>query len=370
MSIDESFNTIVIGGGQAGLATGYFLHRQSDNFLILDENMQTGASWRSRWDSLRLFTPSQFNGLPGMPFPKPAYYFPTKDEVADYLEGYTKQFQLPIRYGVKVERLDRRDQGYRVLAGADSFFAKNVVIATGAYHKPYTPTFAGELDPAILQLHSSAYCNPEQIPVQNVLVVGAGNSGAEIALELARAGKSVWLAGRDVGHIPANTLGKAFGGGPYWWFISRVLSVDTPIGRKMRSKILYHGSPLIRAHRQQVAEAGVEYTTRVSSVQAGKPQLEDGRSLSVNAVIWATGFRPNFNWIDLPVFDENGYPRHQRGVVQDAPGLYFVGLHFQTALSSALIGGVGADAGYIARMIAHNSHPSVLRRLTQVNSVS
>ena len=354
MSMDETFNTIVIGGGQAGLAAGYFLTQRGKNLLIFDENQRTGASWRSRWDSLRLFTPSQFNSLPGLPFPKPAYYFPTKDEVADYLEGYASQFQLPVRHGVKVEKLSRDDQGYRLSTGAASFSARNVVVATGAYHKPHTPTFASQLDPAILQLHSSAYCNPQQIPVQNVLVVGVGNSGAEIGLELARAGKRVWLAGRNVGHIPADSLGSVFGGRPYWWFISRVLSVDTPIGRKMRSNVLYHGSPLIRAHRQLVADAGVEFIPRVSGIQAGKPQLEDGRSLPVEGVIWATGFRPDFTWIDLPVFDEYGYPRHQRGVIQDAPCLYFVGLHFQTALSSALLGGVSADAGYIAGKIAQD----------------
>ena len=354
MSIDETFQTIVIGGGQAGLAAGYFLSRQGDNFLILDESKRTGDAWRNRWDSLRLFTPSQFNGLPGLPFPKPAYYFPTKDEVADYLEGYSGQFRLPVRHGVKVEGLSHSDQGYRLSTGVASYYARNVIIATGPYHKPYTPSFTSQLDPAILQLHSSAYCNPQQVSVQNVLVVGAGNSGAEIGLELARAGKRVWLAGRDVGRIPADTLGKAFGGRPYWWFISHVLSVDTPIGRKMQSNMLYHGSPLIRANHQLVAGAGVEFTPRVFGIQAGKPQLEDGRSLPVEGVIWATGFRPDFKWIDLPVFDEYGYPRHQRGVVPEAPGLYFVGLPFQTALTSALLGGVSTDASYIAGKIAQS----------------
>jgi putative flavoprotein involved in K+ transport len=311
--------------------------------------------WRSRWDSLRLFTPSQFNGLPGKPFPKPNFYFPTKDEIAEYLEDYAGQFRLPVRHGVKVEALSRSDGGYRLSAGAAGFSARNVIVATGPYHKPHTPTFASQLDPAILQWHSSAYCNPQQVPVQNVLVVGAGNSGAEIGLELARAGKRVWLAGRDVGRIPADTLGKALGGRPYWWFISRVLSINTPIGRKMKSTVLYHGSPLIRANRQMVAGAGVEYTPRVSGVMSGKPQLEDGRSLPVEGVIWATGFRPDYKWIDLPVFDEYGYPRHERGVIQGVPGLYFVGLHFQTALSSALLGGVGADASHIAGVIAQAS---------------
>ncbi len=352
MSIEESFQTIVVGGGQAGLATGYFLARKGDHFTILDENKRTGEAWRSRWDSLRLFTPSKYNGLPGMPFPKPDFYFPTKDEVTDYLEAYAGQFKLPVQHGVKVEALTRNDQGYRLSTGAGSYHARDVIVATGPYQKPYIPAFARELDPAILQMHSSAYCNPAQIPVQNILVVGAGNSGAEIGLELARAGKCVWLAGRDVGRIPADRLGRVLGGRPYWWFISRVLSVNTPMGRRMRSNILFHGRPLIRANRQEIAGAGIESTPRVSGVLAGKPQVEDGRSLPVEGVIWATGFRPDFKWIDLPVFDEQGYPRHQRGVVQGAPGLYFVGLPFQTALSSTLLGGVGAEARYIVQQIA------------------
>ena len=352
MSIEEIYQTIVIGGGQAGLAAGYFLAQKGDRFTILDENRRTGESWRNRWDSLRLFTPSKYNSLPGMPFPKPDFYFPTKDEVADYLEAYAGQFHLPVQHGVKVRALTRSEQGYRLSTSAGSLEARNVIVATGPYQKPHTPAFASELDPAILQAHSSAYCNPQQIPVQNVLVVGAGNSGAEIALELARAGKRVWLAGRDVGRIPADKLGRLFAGRLYWWFISRVLSESTPIGRKMRSNVHDHGTPLIRASRQEVIDAGVESTPRVSGVLSGKPGLEDGRSLPVEGVIWATGFRPDFKWIDLPAFDEGGYPRHQRGIVPGAPGLCFVGLLFQTALSSALLGGVGAEAGFIVRQMA------------------
>lgn len=354
MSMDEIFQTIVIGGGQAGLAAGYFLAKRSNGFAILDENKRTGEAWRNRWDSLRLFTPSKYNGLPGLPFSKPNFYFPTKDEVADYLEEYARQFRLPVQHGVKVEALSHSDQGYRLSTNNGSFNPRNVIVATGPYQKPYTPYFAHELDPAILQLHSSSYCNPQQIPVQNILVVGAGNSGAEISLELARAGKRVWLAGKDVGRIPADKLGKAFGGRLYWWFISRVLSVDTPIGRKMKSKVLYHGTPLIRANRQEVIDTGIESTPRVSCVQSGKPQLEDGRVLQAEGVIWATGFRPDYKWIDLPVFDDHARPLHQRGIVKEAPGLYFVGLPFQTALSSALLGGVGAEAEYIVKQIAYN----------------
>lgn len=351
MSMDVAFHTIIVGGGQAGLAAGYFLKRQGNRITILDENRRTGDAWRRHWDSLRLFTPSKYTVLPGMPFQKPDFYFPTKDEVADYLEAYAGQFGLPVQHGVKVEALTYSNGEYQLATSAGAFQARNVVVATGAYHRPYTPAFARELNPTILQLHSSAYCNPQQIPVQQVLVVGSGNSGAEIGLELARAEKHVWLAGRDVGRIPADRLGRAFGGRLYWWFISQVLSVHTPIGRKMRSNVLYHGAPLIGTSRQEVTKAGIETIPRVTGTLSGRPQVEGGRSLPVEAVVWATGFRPDFNWINLPVFDKLGYPRHQRGIVPEAPGLYFVGLPFQAALSSALLGGVGADAAYIAGQI-------------------
>lgn len=354
MSMDEMLNTIVVGGGQAGLAVGYFLARQKRRFAILDQNMRTGDTWRSRWDSLRLFTPAKYNGLPGMPFPGADFYFPTKDEAADYLENYARQFKLPVRNNTKVRSLLRGENGFNVTTNAGSFVANNVIIATGAYQKAFTPPLSRELAASILQMHSSAYCNPQQIAAQNILVVGAGNSGAEISLELAKNGKRVWLAGPSVGRIPADRLGRIFGGRLYWWLISQVLSVRTPIGRKMSGKIIHHGAPLIRANPEEIARAGIERVPRVTGVNSGKPQLEDGSSLPVEAVIWSTGFRPDFSWVQLPLFDAHGFPRHQRGVVHETPGLYFVGMPFQTALSSALLGGVGADAEYIARQMHPN----------------
>lgn len=354
---DTHFHTVIIGGGQAGLAVGYFLAGQGKSFIILDENSHTGDSWRKRWDSLRLFTPSKFNNLPGMPFPKPKNYLPTKSEVADYLEEYAGHFNLPIRHGVKVRQLSRNGRGYHISTDTGNFLAENVIVATGPFQKPYTPAFARDLDPAILQIHSSAYCNPESIPARSILVVGAGNSGAEISLELAHAGREVRLAGRDVGRIPANSpLGRAFDGRLIWWVMGNVLNVKTPIGRKVRSGELHHGTPLGRATRQEIIQAGVELTPRVAGLRSGKPQLEDGRILPVDGVLWATGFRPDYSWINLPVFDKHGFPNHWRGVVEGAPGLYFIGLLFQTALNSSLLGGVGADAAYIAKQIAQHEN--------------
>jgi len=365
-AIGVSFHTIVIGGGQAGLAVGYHLARQGENFTILDERPRTGDAWRNRWDSLKLFTPSQLDSLPGMPFPKLDNYLPSKDEVADYLEGYASHFHLPVRHGVKINELKRNGEGYHISAGAESFDARNVIVAAGPYQSPYTPSFASELDPSILQLHSSAYHNPGQIPAQSILVVGAGNSGAEIALDLSRAGKRVWLAGRDVGKIPVNSgIGRAFGGRLFWLVASKVMSVDTPIGRRLKRNALIHGVALGRARRPEIASAGVILTPRMFGIQSGKPKMEDNRILSADGIIWATGFRPNYGWINLPIFDEQGYPRHSRGVVQEEPGLYFVGLVFQRALSSSLLGGVGADAAYISSQIAHKS-PRLSRTTNEI----
>ena len=351
MSSDETYNTVVIGGGQAGLATGYYLSQRGEHYIILDENDRTGATWRERWDSLRLFTPSQNNYLPGMKFPKPDFYFPTKDETADFLETYARHFNLPIRYRAKVESLNNNEGGYRLSAGEASYHARNVIVATGAFHTPYSPKIAQELPQGIFQMHSADYHRPKDVPVQNVAVVGAGNSGAEIALELAKEGRKVWLAGRDVGSIPANKLGRLLGGKPYWWFLRRVMTIKTPLGRRMKANVLAHGNPLVRIPRDEVARAGVEFTPRLTAARDGKPQTEDGQTLPAEGVVWATGFRPDYHWINLLVFDASGRPRHERGVVPEAPGMYFVGLHFQFGLTSSLLGGVGEDARYIVRQV-------------------
>jgi putative flavoprotein involved in K+ transport len=353
MSSDEVFEAIVIGGGQAGLATGYYLRQRTENYIILDENSHTGETWRRRWDSLRLFTPSQNNNLPGMKFPKPDFYFPTKDEAADFLESYASHFSLPVRYGVKVDALHRDEAGYRLSTGEESFYVRNVIVTTGSFHTPYIPSYGIELNHGIFQMHSADYRNPKDVPAQNIVVVGAGNSGAEIALELAKAGKKVWLAGRDVGRPPATQFRRLFGGKPYWWFLRRVMTIDTPLGRRMKANVLTHGNPLVRTQREEVAGAGVEFTPRFTGAMEGKPQLEDGRTIPADGILWATGFHPDYRWINLPVFDEMGRPRQERGVVREAPGLSFVGLHFQTGLTSSLLGGVGEDAKYIVSQIYH-----------------
>jgi putative flavoprotein involved in K+ transport len=356
----ESFDTIVIGGSQAGLTAGYYLARQGREFLILEANKSVGDAWRNRWDSLRLFTPAKFSRLPGMKIPgASAWYFVTKDEMADYLERYARRFRLPVRTGVTVDGLTRRDGWFVVTAGEQRFEAKNVIVATGAHRIAKVPDFASELDKGVVQMHSSEYFNASQLADGDVLIVGAGNSGAEIAYELAGARHCV-LAGKSPGQIPVphGSLRSRPGFRVFRFFGHRVLRVDTRIGRKLAPKVLKHGPPLIRCREPELAEAGVERVGRVVGVERGLPVLEDGRVVDVPNVVWCTGFRNEFNWIDLPVFDDDGQPEHYRGVVESEPGLYFLGLVFQYSLSSDVLPGRGRDARYIAKQIASRKRDS------------
>ena len=361
MSEPERVQTVVIGAGQAGLSVGYHLGRRGLPCVILEANERIGDSWRRRWDSLRLFTPASFDGLPGMRFPAPGQAFPTKDEMGRFLESYAARFELPVRTGVRVERVSRLDDGYLVSAGDQRFQAEHVVVAMADFQRPRVPAFAGELAPDIVQLHSSEYRNPGQLGRGDVLVVGAGNSGAEIALELAR-GRRTWLSGRHVGHLPFRIDGLAarllLVRLVLRVVFHRVLTTRTPVGRRVRPHALSKGGPLIRVKPRQLEQAGVRRVPRVMGVRAGGPLLEDGRVLDVGNVVWCTGYHPGFSWLDLPVFDERGAPRHDRGVAPGEPGLYFVGLHFLYAMSSTMIHGVGRDAEHIASVIAKRARPT------------
>ena len=349
----EQFETVIIGGGQAGLAVGYHLAKRHRSFVILDANEKIGDAWRKRWDSLRVFTPAKYDGLPGMRFPAPSLSFPTKDEVADFHADYAARFELPVRNGVMVDRVSNDGAQYVVSAGTRWFTADNVVVATGASNLPKVPAFASELAPGITQVHSSAYKSPAQLREGGVLLVGAGNSGAEISFEVCRTHRT-WLSGPSTGEIPVrHGAAAAMFVLPVVKFLgTRVLTVDTPIGRKVRPQFVSHGAPLIRKKSRDLEAAGVERVARVVGVRDGLPLLEDGRVLDVANVIWCTGFRSDFDWIDLPPFVKNGEPVQYRGVVASQPGLYFVGLEFLYAAASATIPGIGRDAGYVAKHIA------------------
>jgi putative flavoprotein involved in K+ transport len=350
----EQIETVVIGGGQAGLSVGYHLARRDRPFVILDASQRVGDAWRKRWDSLRLFTPARYDGLAGIPFPAPACSFPSKDQVADYLEAYAAHFELPVQTGVRVDRLSRHGDRFVVAAGDRRFEADHVVVAMATYQVPSVPAFAPELDPGVVQLHAGEYRNPSQLQEGGVLVVGAGNSGAEIALEVA-GGHPTWLAGKESGHVPFRIEGAAarhiFQPLLFRVIGHRVLTVDTPIGRKLRPRLISHGAPLVRVKPKDLAAAGIQRVPRVVGVRDGRPLLEDRGVLEVANVVWCTGFRPDFSWIDLPVFGETE-PMHHRGIVANAPGLYFVGLAFLYAMSSGFLPGVGRDAEHIANHIA------------------
>lgn len=369
----EHVDTIVIGAGQAGLSAGYHLSRRGIPFVILDGERRIGDPWRRRWDSLRLFTPARYDGLDGMPFPAPPHSFPTKDAFADFLERYAERFDLPVRTSARVTRLTRVG-GHFVVEGAGfRIEANHVIVAIANYQQPRVPAFAGDLDGRIAQLHSSDYRNPAQLPAGDVLIAGAGNSGSEIATELAR-DRRVWVAGRDTGHLPFRLAGRparvvllplVLRG-----LFHRVLTRSTPLGRRVRARILHRGGPLIRVTPDALRRAGVQRTPRVAGVAHGRPQLDDGRVLDVAAVVWCTGFHPGFSWIELPVFGPDGDPQQDAGIVPTEPGLYFLGLHFQYALSSGMIHGVGRDAariaGHIAARAAAEPPPRVSARVAAV----
>lgn len=352
---DRQIETLVVGGGQAGLAVGYHLARRGLPFVILDENERIGDAWRKRWDSLRLFTPARYSGLPGLPFPGRSSSYPTKDEVADYMEAYAREFGLSVRTGVRVDTLSKVGDRFEVVCGADTLFAENVVIATGAYHHPRIPSFASAFDESIVQLHSREYRNPSQLRSGGVLVVGAGNSGAEIAVELARH-HQIWLSGPDTGQEPtrSGTLPDRLLTPIMWFMATRVLNVKNPIGKKVRSHFLDppRGIPLGHVRRKDILAAGINRVPKTTGARDGRPVLEDGQTLDVANVIWCTGYVPDFTWIDIPVFGQNGYPTHDRGVAESEPGLYFIGLLFLSTLSSALLGGVGRDAEHIVAHLA------------------
>jgi len=349
----ERHDVIVIGGGQVGLSVSHHLLRRGLDHVLLERAGRIGDTWRDRYDSLRLYSPARYDGLPGLSFPAQPDHFPTGHEMADYLERYARHFELPIRTATPVERLGRAERpgdGYIVTAGDERWFAQRVVVATGPFQRPHIPEFATELDPAITQLHSSQYRNPDQLPAGPALVVGLGHSGADIAYELA-ATHQTYVSGRSHGQLPFAVDGQV---AVTLWpliirFLDHVANLDTPLGRKMGPKVRRGGGPLLRYRRGDLLEAGVTLTdARTIGATDGRPTLDDGTVLDVSSVVWCTGFRPDYGWIELPILDDDGWPVQERGVVEDWPGLYVLGIPFLHGFTSMLVFGAGADAAYVA----------------------
>jgi putative flavoprotein involved in K+ transport len=347
----EHVETLIIGAGQAGLATARHLQLNGRSCLVIDANERVGDGWRRQWDTLKLSSPAKYDGLPGLPFPAPAWSFPGKDDVADYFESYAEKFDLPVRLNTRVDRLAAHGDGYAATCGEHTIFADNVVVATGTFGRaPHIPDFADELDPMIMQMHSSEYRRPAQLREGAVLVVGGSHSGADIAYEVATDHPTI-LCGRDPGQIPTRLESPMFRiVFPMLLFVFKhVLTRRTPMGRKEMEDIRNHGGPMLRVKRSDLLERGVERLhERVVGVKNGLPVLEGGRVLDVANVVWCTGFRQAYGWIDLPIVGEDGWPKEMRGVVDVSPGLYFAGLGFQYSAASMFIAGAGRDAAFVA----------------------
>src|ERR1043165_9350020 len=353
MNNAQRIQTIVIGGGQAGLAVGYHLAKRHLPFLILDANQRVGDAWQNPWDSLRLFNPARYAGLPGLAFSARGDSFPTKEQMADYLADYSKRFLLPVRNGIKVDRLWKEGDRFIMTSRRERFESENVVVAMANYQVPRVPAFARDLDPGIVQFHSHEYRNPSQLQEGGVLVVGVGNSGADIAIEVARSHQT-WLSGKESGHIPwpiDSVISRFFLVRLVRFFGHHILTVATPIGRKLRPKLLSTATPLVRVKPKDLIDSGVESVPRVVGVKDGRPLLADSRMLDVRNVIWCTGYEPGFPWIDLPLSEDHGLPQQDRGVVANVPGLYFVGLHFLYSMTSATLIGIGRDAARVVQAI-------------------
>ena len=349
----ERAETVIVGAGQAGLATAYHLQRLGRPCVVLEADRRVGDVWRRRFDSLRLFSPARYNGLPGLDFPAPGWFFPTGREMGDYLERYAAHFELPVETGVEVDGLVKQGDRYLVSAGERDYEARSVVVASGTFQRPITPDFAAALDPGIRQLHSNDYRNPSQLQPGPTLVVGASHSGSDIAHEVASSHPTT-LSGPIKGELPFRIDGKpARVIYPVLWFLANhVLTMRTPIGRKARPHIRSEGGPLIRYKRADLEEAGVEHVeAKVVGVEDGRPALEDGRVLDVANVIWCTGFDKDVRWIRIPVTGGDGWPEQTRGASPASPGLFFVGLPFLYAFASMLVGGVGRDGKRVARQI-------------------
>jgi putative flavoprotein involved in K+ transport len=338
------FDVIVIGCGHAGLAMGYQLARQGRRFVILDRADMVGAAWRDRWDSLVLFTPRRYDSLPGLAFPGDPNGYPTRDEVIAYLERYAEHFELPVELSTPVRSLSKGADGFVLAANGRAIRADAVVVATGPFQAPLVPAFADGLAAEVFQTHSAGYQRPENLPEGRVLVVGGGNTGFQIAKELTASRKVHLAIGSRQTPLPQRLLGRDL----FWWLTKLGLlskTVDSRIGRRAQGR-----DTLIASNPRDAKRHGVVVRPRAVAAEGRTIRFADASELEVDAVIWATGYRPDHSWIDLPINGNNGRLRHRRGV-SDVPGLYFLGLSWQHTRGSALLGFVADDAAFIARQL-------------------
>ena len=340
------FEVVVIGGGQAGLAMGYDLRQQGRRFIILERGDSIAPAWRERWNSLTLFTPRRYSALPGLPFPGDPDGYPTRDEVIAYLERYTETFELPVELNSEVRGLSREDARFVLQVDGRTLTADQVVVATGPFQTPFIPKLAEDLDPGVWQVHSTGYREPTGVAEGSVLVVGGGNTGFQIAKELSATHKVDLSVGSKQKPLPQRIAGRDL----FWW-LTKTHLLSTTVESRLGSKLQHRDTLIGSSPRELKRRYGVELKPRATAASGRVVRFEDEGELEVDAVIWATGYRPDFSWIDLPIFDENGRLRHRRGVTH-VPGVYFLGLTWQWTRGSALIGWVKDDAAFLDERIA------------------
>jgi putative flavoprotein involved in K+ transport len=342
---DRLVDVVVVGGSQAGLAMAWHLQRQGLNFVVLEAGPEVGHVWRSRWDSLTLFTPAQYDALPGMAFPAPADTYPTKDPVADYLQAYVAAFNLPVRLDARATSLIQTDGGFEVQAGGQTYRARQVVVATGPFQVPFVPPMAAKLDASVTQLHSGDYRNPQALPDGPAVVVGGGNSGFQIAEELAATRQVDLSIATRYPMLPQRLAGRDL----FWWLTRLGLlrvTVSSRPGRRMSRRDFVIGT-----NRKRLEREGVRFRPRLADAEGRTVRFADHALLEdVGVVVWATGYRPDYTWIKVPGVVREGHVVHRRGVAE-VPGLYFLGLSWQHTRGSALLGFVQEDATFLADRI-------------------
>jgi putative flavoprotein involved in K+ transport len=342
----EHLDVAVVGGGQAGLAMGYYLRERGLRFVIFERGDSIAPAWRERWDSLTLFTPRRYSALPGLPFPGDPDGYPTRDEVIAYLERYAETFELPIELNREVHRVSQEGGRFVLEMEGRRATADQVVVATGPFQTPFVPKLAQDVDPGLWQAHSTGYRKPADVPEGTVLVVGGGNTGFQIAKELSATHKVVLSVGSKQKPLPQRIAGRDL----FWW-LTKTRLLSKTVESRLGSKLQYRDTLIGSSPRELTRRYGVEMKARATAATGRRVRFEDGSELEVDAVIWATGYRPDFSWIDLPIVGSNGRLRHRRGVT-DVPGLLFLGLTWQWTRGSALIGWVKDDAAFLSERIA------------------
>ncbi|WP_243355233.1 flavin-containing monooxygenase [Bacillus litorisediminis] len=347
----KNFDVVVVGAGQAGIAMGYYLKEAGLSFLLLDANSQIGDSWRQRYESLVLFTPRAYSSLPGLPMRGDQEGFPSKDEMAAYLEEYVKHFNLPVMLDTIVKKVSKNDRGFEISTNHGVLGAKQVVIASGAFQKPYIPILFNESESDLFQIHSSSYRSPSQIPDGPVLVVGGGNSGAQIAAELTDDREVFMAVSHPFKFLPLRVLGKSI----FFW-LERFGLLHAGIDTKKGKWFQKQSDPIFgKELKSLLAQKKITLKPRVEKIQSNEVIFADKSKQSIRNIIWATGFTPSYDWIDIDgVTSRDGKPIHKRGL-SPVKGLYFIGLPWQYQRGSALICGVGRDAKFLISYVRQSN---------------